>query len=224
VREVHVWVGRAWGLQSPEEAKKNGDIVDVQNRPAGAVADPADLDWDLWLGPAPRGRSTTVYFPGPKWYRWWDFGNGTMSDLGSHWIDLPFWALNLKAPAHRSRPSARPPHPEIAPASMQVKYEYGRAAATWPEAHLVPGIEQARDLGAGRHPAAGMSGVLFVGDRGHAALRLRQASCCCRSQEFADLNDGPQPFIPHRSGITPSGFTPARRAPRRPATSNTPAG
>ena len=36
-----------------------------------------------------------VYFPGPKWYRWWDFGNGTMSDLGSHWNDLPFWALKL---------------------------------------------------------------------------------------------------------------------------------
>src|SRR5258705_10011479 len=40
------------------------------------------LDWDLWLGPAPARPFNSVYFPGPKWYRWWDFGNGTMSDLG----------------------------------------------------------------------------------------------------------------------------------------------
>ena len=51
-----------------------------------------------------------VYFPGPKWYRWWDFGNGTMSDLGSHWNDLPFWALKLDAPLtiEASGPAAAP--------------------------------------------------------------------------------------------------------------------
>ena len=42
-------------------------------------------------------------FPGPKWYRWWDFGNGTMSDLGSHWNDLPFWASQAPGAADRSR-------------------------------------------------------------------------------------------------------------------------
>jgi predicted dehydrogenase len=124
VREVHVWVGRAWGWQSPEDAKAAGDIVSVQSRPAGADPVPAGLDWDLWLGPAPERPFNNVYFPGPKWYRWWDFGNGTMSDLGSHWIDLPFWALDLKAPL--SIEAAGPlPHPELAPASMQVKYQYG---------------------------------------------------------------------------------------------------
>ena len=40
---------------------------------------PAGLDWDLWLGPAPARPFNNVYVPGPKWYRWWDFGNGTMS-------------------------------------------------------------------------------------------------------------------------------------------------
>ncbi|MEZ6072894.1 MAG: hypothetical protein R3C10_22180 [Pirellulales bacterium] len=53
-----------------------------------------------WLGPAPQRPFNSVYVPGPKWYRWWDFGNGTMSDLGSHWIDLPFWALETAAAAH----------------------------------------------------------------------------------------------------------------------------
>ena len=95
VNEVHVWVGRAWGWQSPEDAKKNRDIVNVQERPQEAQPVPKDLNWDLWIGPSPMRPYHSVYFPGPKWYRWWDFGNGTMSDLGSHWNDLPFWALNL---------------------------------------------------------------------------------------------------------------------------------
>ena len=81
VREAHVWVGRAWGLQSPEEAKANHDIVSVQDRPKESMTPPKHLDWDLWLGPAPYRPFHEVYFPGPKWYRWWDFGNGTMSDL-----------------------------------------------------------------------------------------------------------------------------------------------
>ncbi|NOT59847.1 MAG: Gfo/Idh/MocA family oxidoreductase, partial [Acidobacteria bacterium] len=94
VTEAHVWVGRAWGRHTNEaESKEAKDIVFVQERPAKADPVPATLNWDLWLGPAPKRDFNNVYFPGPKWYRWWDFGNGTMSDLGSHWIDLPFWAL-----------------------------------------------------------------------------------------------------------------------------------
>src|ERR1043165_3218082 len=98
VTEAHVWVSRAWGRQSEADAKKHGDIVWVTERPSEAQPIPAGLDWDLWLGPAPARPYHSVYFPGPKWYRWWDFGNGTMSDLGSHWNDLPFWALKLQAP------------------------------------------------------------------------------------------------------------------------------
>ena len=90
VREVHVWVNRAWGLQSEEAAKRNKDIVFVTERPKEAEPVPPGLDWDLWLGPAPARPFNSVYVPGPKWYRWWDFGNGTMSDLGSHWNDLAF--------------------------------------------------------------------------------------------------------------------------------------
>ncbi|MGH7139710.1 MAG: Gfo/Idh/MocA family protein, partial [Pirellulales bacterium] len=125
VREVHVWVSRAWGLQSSDDAKKHGDIVSVQNRPTTSEPVPSWLDWQLWLGPAPERPFHGVYVPGPKWYRWWGFGNGTMSDLGSHWIDLPFWALKLDRPltieAHGPAP-----HAELAPASMQVTYEYGQ--------------------------------------------------------------------------------------------------
>jgi predicted dehydrogenase len=124
VTEAHVCVSRAWGLQSKEEAEKNGDIVFVTERPTVVETPPPYLDWDLWIGPAPMRPYNSVYFPGPKWYRWWDFGNGTMSDLGSHWNDLPFWALKLDAPLSVEAFGPEP-HPEIAPASMHAVYEYG---------------------------------------------------------------------------------------------------
>ena len=165
VRECHVWVDRAWGRQSPEDAKAHGDIVSVLDRPAAEEPVPPELDWDLWIGPAPMRPYHSVYFPGPKWYRWWDFGNGTMSDLGSHWNDLPFWALKLDAPL-TIEASGPPPHAEIAPASMSATYQYGprgempAVKLTWYQGSMKPPQIAEKLI-----PAWG-SGVLFVGDKG----------------------------------------------------------
>src|SRR6059058_2257257 len=52
VREVHVWVNRAWGFQSEDAATRNKDIVFVTERPKEVVPVPPGLNWDLWLGPA----------------------------------------------------------------------------------------------------------------------------------------------------------------------------
>jgi predicted dehydrogenase len=165
VHEVHVWVGRAWGLQSEEDAKANKDIVYVTERPTEAMHPPEYLDWDLWLGPAPYRPFHEVYFPGPKWYRWWDFGNGTMSDLGSHWNDLPFWALQLDAPI-RVQASGGVAHPEIAPASMTAEYEYGARGSlkpcklTWYQGAHKPQRWLDKEI------PQWNSGVLFVGSDG----------------------------------------------------------
>jgi predicted dehydrogenase len=165
VREAHVWVARAWGLQGEAEAKAHGDIVWVDRRPTETPAAPADLDWELWLGPAPARPFHPVYVPGPKWYRWWDFGGGTMSDLGSHWIDLPFWALKLDAPqtVEATGPTV---HAEIAPASMSATFQYGArgdlppVTVTWYQ-----GTYQPQALKDGKIPKWN-NGVLFVGSKG----------------------------------------------------------
>jgi hypothetical protein len=166
VREAHVWVGRVWGRQATEaDAKKYNDIVFTADRPAESSPIPEGLHWDLWLGPAPERPFHGVYFPGPKWYRWWDFGNGTMSDLGSHWNDLPFWALNLQAPL-TVEAAGPPPHPEIAPASMSATYEYASRAAmpalrlTWYQGEMKPSAWHEGTI------PKWDSGVLFVGDNG----------------------------------------------------------
>jgi predicted dehydrogenase len=166
VREAQVWVSRAWGLQSEEAAKRNKDIVFVTERPKEAMTPPEFLDWDLWLGPAPARPYHEVYFPGPKWYRWWDFGSGTMSDLGSHWNDLPFWALKLDAPRTIEAMGAPPAHPEVAPATMSAVYEYGPRGEL-PPVKLVwhQGENRPEIWKRGEIPQWG-NGILFIGDKG----------------------------------------------------------
>lgn len=198
VSEVHVWVGRAWGWQSPEAAERNHDIVSVRERPEGADPIPAGLDWDLWLGPAPYRPFNQVYYPGPKWYRWWDFGNGTMSDLGSHWNDLPFWALKLRFPL-TVEAGGPPPHPEIAPASMHAIYEYG-ARGEMPPVRLVwhQGEDKPEIWTAGGIPKWD-SGVLFIGTQGRMLLASYDKHKLLPEKDFADFQ-APEPFIPKSLG------------------------
>lgn len=198
VSEVHVWVGRAWGWQSDEAAKRNNDIVSVRERPVETSPVPPGLDWDLWLGPAPYRPFNEVYYPGPKWYRWWDFGNGTMSDLGSHWNDLPFWALKLEAPLSVEA-GGPPPHPEIAPASMHAVYEYG-ARGEMPAVQLTwhQGEDKPEIWTAGGIPQWN-SGVLFIGTNGRMLLADYGKHLLLPEKDFTDFTP-PEPFIAKSPG------------------------
>ena len=209
VREAHVWVSRAWGRQpSEEESKKQKDIVYVQDRPQDTVPVPAGLDWELWLGPAPYRPFHNVYFPGPKWYRWWDFGNGTMSDLGSHWNDLPFWALKLKAPLTIEAFGPHV-HPEIAPASMRARYEFGprgdmpAVTMTWYQ-----GTEKPELLEIGRDSAIMAMACCLSATRECCSPITASTSCCRKNNSKASKH--PNRRFPAWPAIGPSGSMPAR--------------
>ncbi|RPH80472.1 MAG: gfo/Idh/MocA family oxidoreductase [Planctomycetaceae bacterium] len=198
VSEAHVWVGRTWGWQaSAAEAQASGDIVSSQDRPREGQPVPPALDWDLWLGPAPYRPYHSIYFPGPKWYRWWDFGSGTMSDLGSHWIDLPFWALRLDSP-QTIEAIGPPPHPELAPASMSATYQYGQRGelppvkVTWYQGTYKPAA-----LTEGRIPDWN-SGVLFIGEKGMLIADYGKL-LLLPEEKFVDFK-APKPSIPPSLG------------------------
>lgn len=197
VSEAHVWVSRSWGLQSEEDAKHYGDIVFSDKRPTETMEIPKGLDWDLWVGPAPMRPYHDIYFPGPKWYRWWDFGNGTMSDLGSHWNDLPFWALNLDAPTTVEAFGDKA-HPEIAPASMSAVYEYparGERPAckvSWYQGTHKPTIWKEKGI------PQWSDGVLFIGDKG-MLLSDYGKHLLLPEDKFVDFVP-PEKFIPDSPG------------------------
>ncbi len=56
------------------------------------TAPPADLAFDLWLGPAPEQpyHGNLVHY---NWHWFWDFGNGDIGNQGVHEIDVARWAV-----------------------------------------------------------------------------------------------------------------------------------
>ena len=159
VREVHVWADRAWGLQDAASAEKfdkpHGFYKGIQivDRFKEEMKAPDTMHFDLWLGPAPARPFHETYFPGPRWYRWWDFANGTMSDLGSHDNDVPYTVLDIRQPLTIEAYSPNGPmaHKELAPATMRVTYEFAATAPGAPPVKLVwyQGDSQTTRLGAG---------------------------------------------------------------------------
>jgi predicted dehydrogenase len=152
VREAHVWVDQG--------------IVGPRSRPAETPPVPKNLHWDLWLGPAPWRPYHPCYFKdrSMSWQNWWDFGNGALGDMGSHTIDLPFWALELQYPATVEAEGPGPVRPET-PRPRQTPAR---------PAHLVrrpPAAEVAR----GRRLEPMAHGDHVRRRQGDLAGRLRQA-------------------------------------------------
>ncbi len=86
VTEAHVWCSR--GISRIAEGV-------LPKQPV-----PESFDWDVWLGPAEDRAYNKSYWSGGNlnWNRRWEFGNGVLGDMGSHLIDLPYWALDLHRP------------------------------------------------------------------------------------------------------------------------------
>ncbi len=59
------------------------------------------LDWDLWLGPAPKVAYNSVLSPRgihnhfPAWRKYREFGGGMVTDWGAHHLDIAQWGLGM---------------------------------------------------------------------------------------------------------------------------------
>ena len=117
-----------------------------------------------------------------------------MSDLGSHFNDLPFWALKLQCSAdHRRQRAAAASGNRAGLDAGHLRVRRARRPAAGPH-DLVPGREQAGDLDAARASRNGATGICSSATR----------ACCCRTTastqllpetEFADFQP-PEPTLP----------------------------
>ena len=154
VREVHCWSNRPIWPQGI-------------GRPAETPPVPKDLDWDLWLGPAPARPYNPAYHPF-KWRGFWDFGTGALGDMGCHIIDAAFWALELGAPSTIDAESSGV-NEETAPKWSMVRYEFPARGErppvklTWYDGGKQPSRELT-ELSEGEKLSD--NGSLFVGDKG----------------------------------------------------------
>jgi predicted dehydrogenase len=61
---------------------------------------PAGLDWNRFLGPAPRVPYETVRYT--AWRYFPDYGNGLLADILTHWVDVAQWMLDDAHPLNAS--------------------------------------------------------------------------------------------------------------------------
>ncbi len=193
VREAHVWVGvnytgRRYGPPKPA---------------------PKDLDWDLWLGPAPQrpysesvidGKTEPIH---PFNWRWfWDYGTGGLGDFGCHYMDLVHWALKLRAPTKISAEGPAP-DPESTTAGLKVEYDYPARGdlppvkLTWYDGGRRPAILDSLKDANGK-PLNWKSGQLFVGEQGMIISDYGK-HLLLPAEKFAGFKR-PEPFIPRSIG------------------------
>ena len=81
---IHVWTNRPVWPQG-------------FGKPKAVASVPAELNWDLWLGPAPWEDYKDGYVPF-NWRGYWSYGTGALGDMGCHLIDPAFKTVGLGYP------------------------------------------------------------------------------------------------------------------------------
>jgi predicted dehydrogenase len=123
---------------------------------------PAELDWDFWLGQAPK----VDYLPQRchLFFRYWyDYSGGTMTDWGAHHNDIALWAINLPGPiAIEGKPLAQPiPGGYTAFSEYDVTFTYANGVI-----HHVRTTRADNIYGVAEDPEGQRNGVRFEGSEG----------------------------------------------------------
>jgi predicted dehydrogenase len=119
---------------------------------------PPELDWEMWLGPAPRRK----YNPNRAIYhfRWfWDYAGGQMTNLGAHALDIVDWFFGGQGPKAVTSAGGRFSLLDNGetPDTQDALIEFPGWTAVWSH----------REASAGR---SGGSGLEFFGSKGSMAL------------------------------------------------------
>ena len=125
VREIHCWTDRP-GKWSPFRKQP------VIPPPPESV--PEGLNWDLWQGPVMERPYSSKYLPS-NWRGWWKYGAGPIGDLGCHFFDAPFYALELGMPDSIDVQLDEPPNPEYTGDGVHLVYHFP-ARKTFPPVDL----------------------------------------------------------------------------------------
>jgi predicted dehydrogenase len=124
---------------------------------------PADLDWDMWLGPAPkRPFNANRFGVDPKefsHFRWfWDYAGGMMTDWGIHLLDIVQMAFDEVMPksVNSFGEKFRLQDNRETPDTVLASYEYPKFVATYENRY-----GNANSLTLGKN-----YGLTFHGDKG----------------------------------------------------------
>jgi predicted dehydrogenase len=142
-------------------------------RPPQGMWLPENIDWDLFIGPAPMRPYHSAYHPW-NWRGWWDFGTGALGDMACHVLDVVYAALKLGHPTSVEASSSSFNN-ESAPNSSMIRYQFparekiGKfplpaVQVTWYDGGLVP--SRPDSLPDGIELGQGKNGIIFHGTEG----------------------------------------------------------
>jgi predicted dehydrogenase len=108
ITETHSWTDRANGGVGP--------------RPPSQPP-PAGLHWEEWIGPAPYRDYHPDLHP-HEWHGWYDFGNGSIGNMGCHVLDGVYWALKLEHPTSIEAEEMRGGSDERYPTGSRIRWDF----------------------------------------------------------------------------------------------------
>ena len=142
IRLVKTWAYQGW-------------MKPVPVQPDGPA--PAGVNYDMWLGPAPkRPFNPNRFHFNFRWF--WDYAGGLMTDWGVHEIDIALFAMNATAPKSVIASGGKFAYPDDAsetPDTMQAVFEYDGFNMLWEHATGIDG-----------GPYGKPEGIAFVGNNG----------------------------------------------------------
>ena len=146
IRLVKVWAYQGWMKPIPVQPDS---------------AAPAGVDYDMWLGPAPkRPFNPNRFHFNFRWF--WDYAGGLMTDWGVHEIDVALWVMDTKAPKSVMASGGKLAYPDDAsetPDTLQAVFEYDGFNMLWEHATGIDGGNYGRT-----------EGIAFIGNNGTAVV------------------------------------------------------
>ncbi len=133
ITETHSWTDRANGGEGP--------------RPP-SIPVPEGLHWDEWIGPAPYREFHEDLHP-HEWHGWYDFGNGSLGNMGCHVLDGLFWSLKIEHPTSIEAEEIRGGSNERYPVGSKIRWDIPARGAMPPcKVFWYEGIKKGADVSA----------------------------------------------------------------------------
>jgi predicted dehydrogenase len=122
---------------------------------------PEGVDYDLWLGPAPkRSFNKNRFHQSWRWY--WEYGNGVMTDWGVHLIDFILYGMNKSVPESVMAIGGKYAFPDddmVTPDTMTAVYDFKDFTMIWEHS-----------IGIGLGNWARPHGMSYIGENGTLVL------------------------------------------------------
>lgn len=174
IRLVKCWAYQGW--MKPVPVKQDSPV-------------PQGVDYDMWLGPAPkRSFNENRFHFNFRWF--WDYAGGLMTDWGVHEIDIALFAMGVSAPKSIMASGGKLAYPNDAsetPDTLQTVYEYEGFNMLW---------EHATGIDGGNYGYT--EGIAFIGN--NATLVVNRGGW-----EVISEKEGDKPKLEAISRVKPTG-------------------